>query len=175
MNFSKQIKTEIKKEVFYLEGKINIDSNYFIKKIEDGIINSPNNYKTNVQGFMTAWDYFIEDKKFLKIFLNIINNFEHHSVVFQHLPKWKLDSCWGIKEEKGSYTKEHDHLPAVLSGVIYLNDVKQELIFKELNIKVAPEKGKFVIFSPILKHYTERNLEETSKYGLSFNLMPDVL
>jgi hypothetical protein len=149
--FNKEIKTEIKQQVFFVEGKIDIDADYFIKKIEEGIINSENNFLTNIHGFMTSWDYFIKDEKFLKIFLKLINNLEYHSSISSicdTLPDWTLKSCWGIKETEGGFTKKHDHRNSVLSGVIYLNDVKQELIFEEINIRLSAEKGKFAIFSP---------------------------
>jgi hypothetical protein len=170
MKFSKQVKTEIKKEVFYLEGNIDIDSNYFIKKIEEGVINSSNNFKTNVHGFMTSWDYFSKDEKFLDVFLNIMSQFEQYSCINVDLPKWNLGESWGIKEEKGGFTKRHNHKPAILSGIIYLNDVKQKLIFDEINVELSPEKGKYAVFSGDLNHNAERNLEEKIKYGISFNL-----
>ena len=68
--FTKQIETQVKKKVFYLEGMIDIDANYFIQEIEKGIINSQNNHLTNVQGFMTSWDYFLYDEKFKELFIN---------------------------------------------------------------------------------------------------------
>ena len=169
--FTRQIKTTITRDAFYLDGKINIDTDYFIKKIDQGVINSANNFKTNVKGLMTPWDYFIEDDKFLKIFLHIINNFEHHSCVNPCLIDWKLQDCWGLKEMTGHYTQKHEHLPCLLSGVIYLNNVEQELIFDDINIRLRPEAGSFAIFSSNLNHHTERNLEDKFKYALAFNLI----
>lgn len=169
--FTRQIKTTITTEVFYLDGKIIIDADYFIKKIDEGTVNSMNNYKTNVKGFMTSWDYFVKDNKFVKIFLDIINNLEYHSCINPCLPEWEILECWGLKETTGGYTVKHEHIPCLLSGVIYLNDAEQELIFDDINIKLRPEAGRFAIFSSNLKHYTERNLEDKFKYALAFNLI----
>jgi hypothetical protein len=169
--FTKQIETQIKKKVFYLEGMIDIDANYFIQEIEKGIINSQNNHLTNVQGFMTSWDYFLYDEKFKELFINLINKVEHHACVdTETKDSWVLKDCWGLKEVKGNYTKKHHHLPNLISGVIYLNNVKQKLIFEEINVELIPEKGKFAIFSSLLNHFTERNLEDISKYAISFNI-----
>jgi len=169
--FTKEIQTTIKKEVVYLEGVIDIDADYFIQQIEKGIVNSTNNYLTNVKGFMTSWDYFLNDGKFREVFINLINNLEYNSCLNTSLKnEWSLKHCWGIKEVKGNFTTKHDHLPSTLSGIIYLNKSKQELIFDEINLKVTPEKGKFAVFSSILQHYTERNLDDIPKYAISFNV-----
>ena len=45
----------------------------------------------------------------------------------------------------------------------------QELIFPQINQKVKPEKGKFVVFSSELRHKTNRNNSDKNKYALSFN------
>ena len=52
----KEIYTKVLKEVFYCEGQLDINVNYFIDKINQGIINSSNNYKTHVKGLMTSWE-----------------------------------------------------------------------------------------------------------------------
>jgi hypothetical protein len=169
--FTKQIETKIKKKVFYLEGTMDINSDYFIQEIEKGIINSTNNHLTNVKGFMTSWDYFLHDEKFKEVFINLINEVEYHACVNTDTKnKWSLKNCWGIKQVKSNYTLEHDHLPNSISGIIYLNNSKQALIFNEINQKLIPEKGKFAVFSSILKHHTERNLEDVPKYAISFNI-----
>ena len=81
-----------------------------------------------------------------------------------------LYSSWGNKMGFGSRTLSHDHLPSVVSGVIYLNDHNQKLIFKEIEEEVIPKKGSFALFSPILKHHCTRNYTNKIKYGISFNL-----
>lgn len=171
-SFIKEIEKDIKQKVFYLEGSIDIDADYFINEIEKGIVNSKNNHLTNIKGFMTSWEYFLNDQKFNEVFINIINNVEYHASVDTEILKhpWGLKECWGIKETKGNYTAKHEHLPSIVSGVLYLNSSKQELIFDQINVRLKPEKGKFAIFSSLLEHYTERNLEDTPKYAISFNL-----
>jgi hypothetical protein len=172
LEINKEINKSINQKIFYVEGHIDIDEKYLINKIEEGINHTlNNNYKTNVRGFMTSWDYFIQDDKFNEIFLNIMNKIEHDSNVKEFFKqKWTLKECWGIKEIKGCFTTEHEHVPSLISGILYLNDVEQDLIFPEINVRLTPKKGKFVLFSSSLLHYAKRNLTDVAKYGISFNL-----
>jgi len=168
--FNKNIQTKIQQEVFYHEGEVEIDNvDYFINKIEEGIINSSNNNLTYVKGFMTPWKYFIEDEKFLILFLNIINKLEEQDNNFAFSSRWKLEECWGIKEVQGGSTTKHTHKECAFSGIIYLNDVDHPLIFDEISINLVPKKGRFAVFSGDLTHYTRRNLTGTNKYALVFN------
>jgi hypothetical protein len=170
MQFKKEIVTKVEIDSFYIEGKIDLDADYFIKKIEEGIIDSPQNNTTNVKGFMTPWDYFVRDEEFAKIFVKIINQVENHSTVKNVLPSdWELNECWGLKNILGCQTIRHHHHPAVISGAIYLNESNQELIFDQIDTKLKPEKGSFALFSSHLFHKTERNLSNLPKYGLAFN------
>jgi hypothetical protein len=168
---NKEIHTKIKQDVFYVEGCVDINTDYFINKIEQGIKDISNNTnKTHVKGFMTAWDYFIKDEEFLKVFLKLINKVEHGSTTKDCFPtKWTLKEGWGIKEVRGSSTTRHSHASSVFSGIIYLSDIDHDLIFDELDLKLTPKKGKFSIFSSNLHHYTERNLTDVNKYALVFN------
>ena len=81
--------------------------------------------------------------------------------------------AWGLKEGYGQRTTKHDHLPNYLSGVLYLNNHKQKLLFDEIKQEVKPEEGKFVLFSSFLKHKAERNLSREIKYAIAFNFAFD--
>ena len=61
----KHIERKIEKGVFFFELKFDVHAKYFIDKIEEGIKSSTNlNYKTNVDGGMTTWNYFVNDLDF---------------------------------------------------------------------------------------------------------------
>jgi hypothetical protein len=159
---------KIEKDCLFLIGKLNLNSNYFINKINQGVSQpNNNNYKTNVLGLMTSWDYFCEDEKFLKTLFPIFDKLDSYSFIKNYF----LDSAWGIIEKFGERTVSHDHLPCIFSGVIYLNDHPQELIFPSINEKIKPEKGKFVLFSSDLIHLAKRNTSYKAKYAISFNLI----
>lgn len=164
MILDKEIRSQVLQNYLLVSGLLNIDSTYFIKKIEDSIINSKFNFVTNVKGYMTPWDYFVGDDNFLKTIIPILDKLDEYKLL-----RYELNEAWGLKEEWAHYTKEHNHLPAYLSGVLYLNDHPQELIFTDINISITPEKGRFVVFSSFLNHKTKRNRTDIPKYAISFN------
>ena len=69
MKINKLIISSIVREYFFITGSVGkIDYKYFIDKIEEGITLTTNlNYKTNVIGKQTDFDYFLNDKNFIKI------------------------------------------------------------------------------------------------------------
>jgi len=167
MNFDKKIISEIKQPYFFFKGTFDkIDSKYFIKKIDEGCeLKDNNSFQTNVIGGMTSWDYFNQDPKFIKI-LQTFMDFLDKNI---SLTKYQLTDAWGYRMNSGGETREHGHKPNLWSGVLYLNKHKQTLDFPEINYSVKPEKGKFVLFSSILLHKSDRHRENNPKYGISFN------
>ena len=167
MFFKKQIKSEIKRPyIFYHINLPEINFEYFINKIEEGI-NLENNKSliTNVKGEMTDWRFFMNDVNFYKMIWPIFDIMDQETE-----SEYRLQAAWGIKNSLGNYTSKHDHDPGAFSGVFYLNSHSQILEFPEINQKIAPEKGDLIIFSSFLKHFTKRNLQENPKYALSFNV-----
>ena len=77
-----------------------------------------------------------------------------------------MDTAWGYKEDKNSYTILHDHVPSYLSGVIYLNRHKQKLLFPEINQAVNPEEGRFVIFSSFLTKVSAAEVLQVSSSSI---------
>jgi hypothetical protein len=168
MKIEKVIKSQIPTNYFFITGNIGtIDTKYLINRIEEGI-NLPTNisYETNIIGEHTSWDYFCNNKVFLKNLNFLIDYLDEHRVTEY---AYKLRDAWGLKEGWGEYTQEHNHAGSYISGVIYLNDHPQKLCFPEINEKIKPKPGTFVLFSSFLKHYTARNSVERPKYALSFN------
>ena len=148
MIINKHFNKKVEKEYFYVEGNLEIDSNYFIKEIEKGITSQDNmNYKTNIKGKMTSYDFFKKDLKFL----NIIRQLSEYLDDSYNLLQYYLQDAWGFKTDLYEKTQLHDHL-CYWSGVIYLNKCDQPLNFPEIKQKIQPEKGNFAIFSPWLLH-----------------------
>ena len=72
MEICKDYQKKVKKDFFFTEGIIELDEIYFIEKIKKGVEDKDNlNFKTNINGLMTSWEYFLQDK----FFLDIINKF----------------------------------------------------------------------------------------------------
>ena len=166
MEIQKEIISKIEREYFFIEGTLDLDGEYFINKIEEGIKESSLYNKTSVKGGMTEWDFFLKDKKFYPILVKIIDCIEQLKLV-RH--KFTIRSVWGVRTGFGEYAQEHDHLPSLISGVLYLHDHSQKLYFPQIKKEVIPQRGKFALFSSFLNHYTRRNIIDKNKYGISFN------
>jgi len=166
MKVDKKIYSQVYQDYLFLTGKVNIDSKYFISKIEEGLKESSLHFQTNVIGYMTPFNYFNKDEQFLKILYALFDEIE----TFPKVDAFEFRQGWGIKESFGHYTKPHEHKSSNLSGLIYLNDHTQSLKFPQIDQEVKSEKGRFIIFSAFLTHSSSRNLSNKSKYALVFNL-----
>ena len=166
MIIEKELYKKIKRDYFFVTGKLNIDYSYYINEIERGIKLQDNlSFKTNLSGGMTDWKFFMKDNNFQKILMNFLNyidkNFEAEG--------FELEEAWGFKMGFGGYTKFHNHSYYVFSGVVYLNSHNQLLEFNEIGECVKPEPGRFALFSSFLKHGCQHNPTNDIKYGISFN------
>ena len=166
MIIDKEIVSKTYRQYFFISGVVDIDEKYFKKRIDEGVKNSSLNYNTNVIGKHTAWQFFNKDENFGIFLFQMIDYLEGLDL---ELPKFYLHEAWGLIETFGGHTKKHGHAPYYLSGVLYLNDHHQKLFFPEINQEITPKKGRFVVFSSFLKHYTERNTQHKAKYAISFN------
>jgi hypothetical protein len=168
MLLKKIIRSQIEVPYFYTSGIIeNINTNYFIEKIEIGVQQKDNkNFTTNVKGLMTNWKFFNNDLEFLKLLWPIYDLLEKE---ISKLPGFTLADSWGLRNDLGNYTKSHTHLGSIFSGVIYLNNHDQLLNFPEIDESLKPSIGSFAVFSSFLKHNCLRSLDIRPKYALSFN------
>lgn len=167
MLIQKEIQKKVLKDYFFIKGKINLDAEYFIKKIQEGCHKNNNmNFRTNVKGLMTDFNYFNKDENFLKILQKFIYYIDDN----YDLNKYTLQDSWGMEVRKNEHTLFHAHSENLWAGVLYLNSSSQELIFEEINEKIKPEKGSFALFSSFLQHGCYRNKDDHSKFGISFNM-----
>ena len=162
---NKIIEREIPRKVFLYEVILDIDEKYFINQIESCLKEQNLYYKTNVKGQMTSWNAFNENEKFL----NVIKEGSTYIQKYKEFPRLSLESAWGLKIEKGDYTHRHNHAECTLSGILYLNDINQDLIFPDLKISVTPQKGSFLMFSSWLDHMANINHNDFAKYAIAFN------
>ena len=168
MIIEKHVQSKILRDYFFVKGKINLDYKYFIEKIEEGI-KLPNNqsFKTNIHGEMTSYQYFITDVNFIQTMFDILDYTETNKLFEE---KVFCANAWGFKESFSGHTKEHNHHQSILSGIIYLSNIDQPLVFDEINEFVNPEVGNFAIFSSFLNHKTNKRInDQRTKYGISFN------
>ena len=131
MKIEKLIKSTMEREYFFVKGNCSMNTKYFINKIEEGIKQKDNkSYTTNVIGPMTSYYYFLHDKEFYKFFMPVLDLLDTQK--FNEFSAYNLEEVWGFKEEFTGYTKQHHHLPAVISGVVQLSNHKQVLEFPQI-------------------------------------------
>jgi len=170
MIVTKHKKSKILQDYFFIKGNIpNINADYFINKIEEGIKVEGNlTNKTSVKGELTSFDYFNQDTELHKILHTLMDYYEKNNLDSSR--SYYLKNSWGLKEIFGGFTIQHNHRYYLWSGVIYLSDINQPLFFPEINEEIKVEKGNFAIFSPFLNHETKNRVYFNEiKYGLSFN------
>jgi hypothetical protein len=167
MEIQRFFNKKIKIDYFFIVGKIDIDADYFIKKIKEGVKKEDNmNYLTNVNGAMTSWDYFNNDEKFTVVLSKFIEYVDKNL----DLQKYALKDAWGLELKKFENTKFHTHQEDLWSGVLYLNHSNQNLIFPDIKQEVKPDKGVFCLFNGFLKHGCYKNMDNSSKYAIAFNI-----
>lgn len=166
MIIDKEIRKPIEQEAVFVAGKLHVENpTYFINKINQGIDLENNlNYKTNVISKVTDWKFFLNDKEFMKLFVQIN---DYVSPYFKR--KYLLDEAWGNRHDGFDMSRYHDHVPALWSGVIYFSTSPQKLLFPELKQEITPDIGKFAVFSSFIKHGTKTVFLDKPKYGISFN------
>ena len=168
MKVNKFIKSKIKRDYFFVTGKVPIDTKYFIEEIEKGIKQKENlSFRTNLLSEMTHYEYFMKNEHLLKIILNFMDLIDEQKL--SNYKPYELTDAWGFKQQFGNYTREHDHMPAAISGAIMLSEHSQHLFFPEINQTLECEPGNFALFSSFLLHKNKRNKTDKVRYGLSFN------
>ena len=168
ISINKYIEKKIDIPIFFSECSIDIKDtkDYFISRIEESINSkNNNNFKTNVKGKMTSWNFFVNDQNFHSILNKGIEQIEK----FTKLRKSILKEAWGIKIEKGDETYFHNHSECEFSGILYLNNTELPIQFPQLNINIVPNTGTLLFFSSILTHGTNVNKLEQAKYAIPFN------
>ena len=166
MIISKHIQKPVELPSFFIQGKLQIDTNYFIEKIKKECEqNKQYNYLTNVKGLRTDWNFFNHDINFIAA-LTQISEYVDKNI---NLKPYFLKESWGVELRQFDHTTFHGHA-CEWAGIIYLNSCNQELIFPQIKQKVKPEPETFVIFSGFLEHGCYRKMDEGSKFGISFNM-----
>ena len=172
MKIEKIIKSKIEQDYIFVKGNLDLDTDYFIKKIEKGMKDKTNrNFHTNLKSGMTSFGYFMNDKEFFKIIIKIYD-FLDYELLGQDGTPYGLSAAWGFRQDFSHYSSLHHHLPSLYSGAIMLNDHSQYLSFPQINEKLEAAPGNFAIFSSFIKHGNRRNETDEPRYGLSFNMHP---
>lgn len=165
MNFDLKVK-EIKKETFILIGKINdqiIINNLinFIKNNKDENLS----YKTNVKGCMTSFESLLNNIDFQNFLISIKNEI---NVIYNK--NFKVTNAWGNILKIGDEVLEHGHKGSTaFCGLLYLSNDGPGTYFKEYDLLIKEEIGKFVLFNPMLLHSVSKIDKDIERITVSFN------
>jgi len=166
MNFELKVK-EILKETFVLTSKINnkdIVNNliHFIKNNKDNELS----YKTNVKGHFTGFYSLIQNNDFLN-FLKIIQ--PNIKIIYNN--NFLVQQAWGNLCKIGEEVVEHDHIGVTgFCGILYLTEGGPGTYFKEYDLLIEEEVGKYVLFHPMLQHSVKKITKEIERITVSFNM-----
>jgi hypothetical protein len=167
MNFELTVK-EIKLETFMLTGRI-LD-----EKILNNLINAVKNnkddilsYKTNVKGHFTGFKSLINNEdlhSFLKLIQPCIFTIYNKNFV--------ISDAWGNICKKGGEIIEHDHgdHDFAFCGILYLSNGGPGTYFRDYDITINEEIGKYVLFHPKLLHCVKKIENDIDRITIAFNM-----
>lgn len=165
MNFELNVK-EIKLETFILTGKIfdeKIINNLtdIVKKNKDDKLS----YKTNVKGHFTGFKTLVNDPNFHD-FLKLIQ--PYINIIYKN--DFIIDDAWGNICKKGDEVTEHDHGDNAFCGILYLSNGGPGTYFKDYDITVNEEIGKYVLFHSKLLHSVKKIEKDMNRITVAFNM-----
>jgi len=166
MNFELKVK-EISLDTYVLIGKINdkdIINNliYFVKNNKDEKLS----YNTNVKGHFTGFKSLIQNKDFLN-FLKIIQP----NIKIVYKDNFIIQDVWGNLCKINEEVTEHDHGGITgFCGILYLTDNGPGTYFKEHDLLIKEEIGKYVLFHPLLKHNVKKIENDIERITIAFNM-----
>jgi hypothetical protein len=166
MNFNLMAK-DINIETYILTGMLDdtdIINNLinFVKKNKDENLS----YKTNVKGHFTGFQSLVQNKYFINFLEKIKKNIQ---IVYQD--NFIINSAWGNICAFGEEITEHDHIGVTaFSGILYLTEGGPGTYFKEYDLTIEEKIGKYVLFSPILKHSVKKLEKNIERITVAFNM-----
>ena len=166
MNYELTVK-EILKETFILTGKINNEQLIknlieFIKKNKDENLS----YKTNVKGHFTGFKSLVQNNYFWTFLKKIQENIK---IIYRD--DFIISHAWGNICKIGEEVIEHDHRTITgFCGILYLTEGGPGTYFKEYDLLVKEEIGKYILFHPLLKHSVKKIENNIERITLAFDM-----
>jgi hypothetical protein len=166
MNFELKVK-DISLQTFIMTGKI------YNEKIINNLINFIKNNKdtnlstkTHVKGHFTGFKSLVENENFIN-FLKIIQ--PNIQIIFQN--NFLIEDAWGNICKINEEVTEHNHAGInAFCGILYLTENGPGTYFKEYDLLIKEEIGKYVLFHPILKHSVEKIKNNIERISVAFNV-----
>jgi hypothetical protein len=166
MNFKLKVK-EILKETYILTGKINNEHLIknlieFVRKTKDDKLS----YKTNVKGHFTGFKSLIQNNYFITFLKDI-----QPQIKIIYPDNFIISEAWGNICKKGEEVTEHDHSAVDgFCGILYLTEGGPGTYFKEYDLLIKEEIGKYILFHPLLKHSVQKIENNIERITIAFNM-----
>lgn len=166
MNFDLKVK-DIFLETYILTGKIN--NSEIINNLINFIKNNKNeelSYKTHVKGHFTGFKSLTENTDFYN-FLKLIQ--PQIRMIYQD--NFEISDVWGNICKNNEEVTEHNHRSvSAFCGILYLSEGGPGTYFKEHDLLIKEEIGKFVLFHPILFHSVSKINKDIERITCAFNM-----
>jgi hypothetical protein len=158
---------EIIQETFLLTGQVKDLS--IINNLKEHIkinVNEDLSHKTYVKGKMSDFSYLINNQ-FFHDFLKHIQPYIY--LIYKN--NFIINSAWANICKKSEQVLLHNHLGiTAFCGILYLTKNGPGTYFKDYDITVEEEIGKFVLFSPILYHSVKEVENDVERITVAFNM-----
>jgi len=167
MNFDLKVK-EIPLETFLLTGKINNKDiiNNLINFIRNNI-NEELSHKTFVKGSFTGFKTLIRNKDFIN-FIKIIQP----QIKYIYKDNFEIYDAWGNICKYNEEVVEHDHhRVTAFCGILYLTEGGPGTYFKDYDLTVDEEIGKYILFHPKLLHKVNKIEKNIERITVAFNMI----
>jgi len=154
-------------KTFILTGEITdpVVFNNLKLKIKKHTETSGLNYKTNVQGLFSGFDSLINDEDFLKTI-----DLMHNSIKLICKDNFYINSSWGNILKKGDEVLEHYHGNYNgFCGILYLTEGGPGTYFSEYDLTIEEKIGRYILFSPFVKHGVKKIDYDIERFTLAFN------
>jgi hypothetical protein len=166
MNYELKTK-EIPVETFILTGKI--DNKEIINNLINFVKNNKDeklSYKAVVKGHFTGFKSLINNKDFIN-FLKIIQ--ENIKIICKN--NFFITDAWGnlckINEEVIGHNHEN---VSGFCGILYLTGNGPGTYFKDFDLLVNEEIGKYILFHPKLWHEVKKITNNVERITVAFNM-----
>jgi hypothetical protein len=166
MNYELNVK-DLSIETYILTGKIN--NKKLIENLTAFVKNNKNeelSYKTHVKGHFTGFQSLIKNNYFIDFLKEIEPNIK---IVFKN--NFIIAEAWGNLCKINEEVTEHNHGGVNgFCGILYLTEGGPGTYFKEYNLLVKEEIGKYILFHPYLKHSVEKIKNDIERITVAFNM-----
>lgn len=166
MNYELKVK-EILFETFIFTGKI--EDKQIINNLINFVKNNKNsdlNNKTHVKGIFTGFKSLVENKDFIN-FLKLIQN--EIRIIYQD--NFIISDAWGNLCKIGEEVTEHNHKGIdAFCGILYLTEGGPGTYFRDYDLIIKEEIGKYVLFHPMLNHSVEKIKNNIERVSIAFNM-----